>query len=250
MSSFIDLGIRIVILEQVEVISQFLGNGEFGGQFYQIWSALGYIILDLAGKDIIFKYLNPKRVRVWPEKMEIRPQKRKEKIPRTLEGAIFSFHIHWSVKFSMALCNFKIMIVQEIEMKLKWNEKVMAILILRGSFFKYVRDFLTESVSDLSWQCILKGRLCVADERTDIGLFRGICWNSVGSGIVDRGRKKERPYNGPETDKIEWFRKSKNVVTLMRCWRKGVFFLFFSHLFGILRNYSEFRGVHWAFFLI
>ena len=32
--------------------------------------------------------------------------------------------------------------------------------------------------------------------------------------------------------------------------KKGVFFLFFSHLFGFLRNYSEFRGVHWAFFLI
>ena len=26
--------------------------------------------------------------------------------------------------------------------------------------------------------------------------------------------------------------------------KKGVFFFFFSHLFGLLRNYSEFRGVH------
>ena len=36
----------------LKLFQNFLENGEFGGQFYQIWPVIGYIILYMAGKDI------------------------------------------------------------------------------------------------------------------------------------------------------------------------------------------------------
>ena len=49
---------------------------------------------------------------------------------------------HWSVKFGMALCNYKIKILREDETEPNWLKKVIAVLDYLGvNFFKNLRDF-------------------------------------------------------------------------------------------------------------
>ena len=58
----------------------------------------------------MFKYLNPKKGTGLPRHNKDTATERKP-IPRSLEGAIYVLHSHWSMKFGMAMSNYKIRIM-------------------------------------------------------------------------------------------------------------------------------------------
>ena len=135
--SVIDVGIKIAGLEQVEVISQFSWK-------WRIWRA---IFLNLVSdrvynfvygwKGHIFKYLNPKKGTGLPSHYGDTATERKP-IPRTLEGAIYVVQSHWSVKFGMAMCNYEIKILWDLNTKRNLYEKVMAVLDYLGVNFSRI----------------------------------------------------------------------------------------------------------------
>ena len=58
----------------------------------------------------MFKYLNQKKGTGLPRHNRDTATERKP-IPRSLEGAIYVLHSHWSVTFDMAMCNYEIKIL-------------------------------------------------------------------------------------------------------------------------------------------
>ena len=67
----------------------------------------------------MFKYLNPKKGTGLPSHDGDTATERKP-IPRTLEGAVYVLHSHWSVKIGMAMCNYEIKILREDETEQNW----------------------------------------------------------------------------------------------------------------------------------
>ena len=135
--SFIDVGIKIAILEQVEVISEFSWK-------WRIWRAIfSNLVSDrvynfvYGWKGHIFKYLNPKKGTGLPSHYGDTATERKP-IPRTLEGAIYVVQSHWSVKFGMAMCNYEIKILWDLNTKQNLYEKVMAVLDYLGVHFSRI----------------------------------------------------------------------------------------------------------------
>ena len=140
-ASFIDVGITIAILEQVEVISQFSWK-------WRIWRAIfSNLVSDrvynfvYGWKGHIFKYLNPKKGTGLPSHYGDTATDRKP-IPRTLEGAIYVVQSHWSVKFGMAMCNYEIKILWDLNTKRNLYEKVMAVLDYLGVNFSRIWEIV------------------------------------------------------------------------------------------------------------
>ena len=80
--------------------------------------------------------------------------------------------------FGMAMCNYGIRILWDLNTKQNLYEKVMAVFRFLRVHFSRIWEILTESVSDLNLEYevgILKVKLYVADERTSLRLSRGIC---------------------------------------------------------------------------
>ena len=85
----------------------------------------------------MFKYLNPKKGTGLPSHYGDTATERKP-IPRTLEGAIYVLHNHWSVKFGMAMCNYQIKILREDKTERNWLKKVIAIFKFVGVHFSRI----------------------------------------------------------------------------------------------------------------
>ena len=106
LQSFIDVGIRIAFESKLKLVRNTLEICIFGRAIL----ALGYSIFLFGWKGHIFKYLSPKKGSGLARNDGDTATERKQ-IPRTLEGTIYFSHIHWSIKFSIALCNYKIKIL-------------------------------------------------------------------------------------------------------------------------------------------
>ena len=125
--SFIEIGIKIAILEQVEVILEFSRKWRIWRAFFSNLVSVRVYNFVYGWKGHIFKYLNPKKGTVLPSHYGDTATERKP-IPRTLEGAIYVLHSHWSMKFGMAMCNYEIRIMWDLNTKRNLYEKVMAVL--------------------------------------------------------------------------------------------------------------------------
>ena len=112
----------------------FLENGEFGGHFSQSQSVIRLYNFVYGWKGHIFKYLNPIKGTGLPSHYGDTATDRKP-ISRTLEGAIYVVQSHWSVKFGMAMCNYEIKILWDLNTKRNLYEKVMAVLDYLGVHF-------------------------------------------------------------------------------------------------------------------
>ena len=108
--SFIEIGIKIAILEQVEVILEFSRKWRIWRAFFSNLVSVRVYNFVYGWKGHIVKYLNPKKGTVLPSHYGDTATERKP-IPRTLEGAIYVLHSHWSMKFGMAMCNYEIRIM-------------------------------------------------------------------------------------------------------------------------------------------
>ena len=138
--SFIDVGIKIAILEQVEVILKFSRKLRIWRAFFSKSVSVRVYNFVYGWKGHIFKYLNPKKGTDLPSHNGDTAIERKP-IPRTLEGAIYVLQSHWSMTFGMAMCNYEIKILCDLNIKQYLYEKVVALLDYLGvHFFKNLRD--------------------------------------------------------------------------------------------------------------
>ena len=127
----------IVNLEQFEVISQFSWKWRIWRAFFAKSVSVRVYNFVYGWKGHIFKYLNPKKGTVLPSHNGDTATERKP-IPRTLEGAIYVLQSYWSVKFGMAMCNYEIKILWDLNTKRNLYEKVMAVLDYLGVHFSRI----------------------------------------------------------------------------------------------------------------
>ena len=139
--SFNDVGIKIAILEQVEVISEFSWK-------WRIWRAIfAKLVSDwvynfvYGWKGHILRYLNPKKGTGLPSHNGDTATERKP-ISRTLEGAIYVLQSHWSVKLGMAISNYETNILWDFNTKRTLYEKVMAVLDYLGVHFSRIWEIV------------------------------------------------------------------------------------------------------------
>ena len=139
--SFIDLSIEIANSEQFEFISQFSWKWRIWRAFFAKSVSVRVYNFVYGWKGHIFKYLNPKKGTGLPSHNGDTATERKP-IPRTLEGAIYVLQRHWSVKFGMAMCNYEIKILCDLNTKQNLYEKVMALLDYLGVNFSRIWEIV------------------------------------------------------------------------------------------------------------
>ena len=139
--SFIDVGITIAILEQVEVISEFSWK-------WRIWRVIfSNLVSDrvynfvYGWKGHIFKYLNPKKGTVLPSHNGDTATERKP-IPRTLEGAIYVLQ----KPLEREIWHGYVQLWDKDTVRFKYKtefiwESYGSFRLFRGQFFKNLRDF-------------------------------------------------------------------------------------------------------------